>query len=144
MTPWKSISTRPKPTSLVCCSGSPWAKRSSSPRPEHPWPSSFHLSRQLAGSSLDRRREKLSLPMTSTILFQKRSKIFSGNESPTRYPHFSLGSHRREKTVSESSKSNGLIRVVVERSESVGGDSKGANRKALAATASRSLPDWRT
>src|ERR1700688_4053480 len=31
---WKSTSTRPKPTSLACWNASPWARRSSSPRPE--------------------------------------------------------------------------------------------------------------
>src|ERR1035438_9018035 len=144
MGPWKSTSMRPKPTSLDCWSGSPWAKRSSLPRPEHPSPSSFQLSRQIAGSSLDRRREKLSLPMTSAILFRKRSKIFSGNESPTRYPHFYLGAHRRKKTVSKSAPSDRFVRVMVERSELVGGDSKGADRKALRSAASRAFFDWRT
>ena len=54
------------------------------------------------GFEFDRPRAILSLPMTSIILFRKKSKIFSGNESPTGYAHFSLGDHRREKTVSES------------------------------------------
>src|SRR5216684_6219414 len=141
---WKSTSTRPRPTSPACWSGSRWVRKSSSPRPEHLWPSSCQLSRRLAALNSDQPREKLSLPMTSMILFRKRSKICSGNESPVGYSHFYMGDHRRETAVSQSAHSDRLVGAMVECGELVGSDSEGAGRKALTRASGRSLPDRRT
>src|SRR6266852_5205601 len=111
---------------------------------ERLWPSSCQLSRRLAALNSDQPREKLLLPTTSMILFRKRSKICSGNESPAGYSHFYMGDHRRDTAVSQSAQSDRLVRAMVECGELVGSDSKGEGRKAVAAAAGRSLPDRRT